>query len=111
MGGQPNVYAYMVNNLFSFTSFVYNGGQKVPKVCPRSYWMPPYQVQSYETTILKKIILINANIFLNPIIISFWNATSGPLGLRMSITSVVGMVLSDRQTLNNEYVSFLDVST
>ena len=43
--------------------------------------------------------------------LSLSSETSGPVGLRMSITSVVGMVLSDRQTLNNEYVSFLDVST
>ena len=38
--------------------------------------------------------------------------TLDPLGLRVSITSGVGAgIISDRQTLNNEYVSFLDVST
>ena len=41
------VYVHNVNGHFLFTSFVYEyegwvGGQKSPKFCLRSYWMPPY---------------------------------------------------------------------
>ena len=44
VGGQSNVYAHKVNDLFLFTSIVYKGwvgGQKSPKFCLRSYWMVP----------------------------------------------------------------------
>ena len=40
VGGQSNVYAHKVNDLFLFTSIVYKGwvgGQKSPKFCLRSY--------------------------------------------------------------------------
>ena len=40
VGGQSNVYAYKVNDLSLFTSFVYEGwvgGPKGPKICLRSY--------------------------------------------------------------------------
>ena len=45
MGGQSNVYAYVVNDLFLTTSFTYLrdvGGQKSPRICLRSYWIAQY---------------------------------------------------------------------
>ena len=45
MGGQLNVYAYKVKDLFLFTSFIYKGwvgGPKSPKFCLRSHRIPPY---------------------------------------------------------------------
>ena len=44
VGGQPNIYACEVNDLYLLTLFVYKGwmgGQKILKFCLRSYWMPP----------------------------------------------------------------------
>ena len=44
VGGQANVYASKVNDLFLVTLFVYErwvGGPKSTKICLRSYWMPP----------------------------------------------------------------------
>ena len=43
MGLQSNVYAYKINDLFSFTKFVYDGwlgSQSSPKICLHSCWMP-----------------------------------------------------------------------
>ena len=40
VGGQPNVYAYKVNDHFLFNELVYEGwvsGQKCPKICVPSY--------------------------------------------------------------------------
>ena len=44
VGGQLNVYAHKVKDHFLFTWIVYEGwvgGPKSPKICLRSFWMPP----------------------------------------------------------------------
>ena len=50
VGGLPNVYTYNVNVTFYLLSLSMRGGwvvKKCPKICLRSYWIPPYHCKLF----------------------------------------------------------------